>query len=49
MGGEREMLNMWDKVIWKILADSYPLMSVFENYFALSEAVQVTKNIGGAR
>ena len=41
--------KMMDKDIWKILADNYPLMMWFENYFAPSEAVQVTRNIGGAR
>jgi hypothetical protein len=46
---KREMLKMRDKDIRKILADNYPLMKRFENYFALSEAVQVTRNIGGAR
>ncbi|NQE54087.1 hypothetical protein C5S29_10890 [ANME-1 cluster archaeon GoMg3.2] len=40
---------MRDNDIRKILADNYPLMKRFENYFALSEAVQVTRNIGGAR
>ena len=48
-GDKREMLKMRDKDIRKILADNYPLMSVFENYFALSEAVQVTRTIGVAR
>jgi hypothetical protein len=44
-----DVIKMRDKDIWKILADNYPLMKRFENYFALSEAVQVTRNIGGAR
>ena len=48
-GDKREMLKVRDKGVWKILADNYPLMKRFENYFALSEAVQITKNIGGAR
>jgi hypothetical protein len=43
------MIKMQDKVIWKILADKYPLMKWFENYFTLLEAVPITKNIGGAR
>jgi hypothetical protein len=32
-GDKREMLKMRDKGIWKILADNYPLMTWFENYF----------------
>jgi hypothetical protein len=44
-----EVIKMRDKDIRKILADSYPSIKRFENYFALSEAVQITKNIGGAR
>jgi hypothetical protein len=43
------MMKMWDKDIWKILADKDPLIKRFENYFALSEAVPITKNIGGPR
>jgi len=42
-GDKRKMLKRRDKVIWKILTDNYPLMTWFGNYFALSEAVQVTK------
>ena len=48
-GDKREIIKMMDKGVCKILADNYPLMKRFEDYFALSEAVQIPKNIGGAR
>jgi hypothetical protein len=38
-----KMIKMQDNDIWKILADKYPLIKRFENYFALLEALQSPK------